>query len=341
MRAAGLVHFCVGVAVKFRAVIRRASNYRMSGVIAIAALAALAWYGAYFWDDWRPFRDWLTGEGSLRESGGATIRNVGLVVAGLIAIPLAWWRSSVAAKQAEIAQQSLWNERYQKAAEMLGSDVSSVRLGGIYALRTLVEEEPCRYYVQCMRLLCAFARNPTVDSDVRSLVDGGILANASGATGARLREDVQAVVEMLRGRDDECLMLEEEQGFRPDLQGADLSSADLEGANLSMFDMSGAKLVGANLRRAKLNEVILVDADLTMAILAAADLLDCVLRDADVTGTRFCVATWDGVFVLPARGLTESSLLFACADLNNPPEFGGVVLDARNGLPLEWNGRML
>ena len=55
--------------------------------------------------------------------------------AGLIALPLALWRGHVAEQQANAAQQSLRNERYQKGAEMLGSEVLSVRLGGIYGLQ--------------------------------------------------------------------------------------------------------------------------------------------------------------------------------------------------------------
>ena len=50
---------------------------------------------------------------------------------------LAVWRSIVAERQADTAQQSLLNERYQKGAEMLGNEVLSVRMGGIYALGRL------------------------------------------------------------------------------------------------------------------------------------------------------------------------------------------------------------
>ena len=213
-------------------------------------------------------------------------------------------------------------------------------------MRTLVEEQPCRYYVQCMRLLCAFARNPTADSNVQPLVDIEIPENASEATctlekRVRVREDVQAVVEMLLYRDDEWMWLEDEQGFIPDLRGAVLNGAVLESVNLSMVDMRGAELVDANMRRANLTNAALVDADLTLAVLSWANLSDCVLRNANVTGTRFCESNSDGDFVSPARGLTESSLRYALADFNNLPELGGVVLDSWNGLPLEWNGRTL
>ena len=116
--------------------------------VAVAGLVALI----VLWD-------WL----SVGESRSATIRNVGLVVAGLIALPLAIWRSIVAEDQTKTAQQSLLNERYQKGAEMLGSEVLSVRLGGIYALQRLAEEHAEQYHVQIMRLFCAFARFPTKD----------------------------------------------------------------------------------------------------------------------------------------------------------------------------------
>ena len=68
-----------------------------------------------------------------------TIRNLGLVIGGTMAMVLAIWRSIVAERQAETAQGSLHNERYQKGAEMLGSVVLAVRLGGIYALQRLAQ----------------------------------------------------------------------------------------------------------------------------------------------------------------------------------------------------------
>ena len=81
------------------------------------------------------FQDWLVGTEDSRETGSVTIRNLGLVIAGLVALYLAIWRGLVAQRQADAAQQSLRNERYQKGAEMLGSNVLSVRLGGIFALQ--------------------------------------------------------------------------------------------------------------------------------------------------------------------------------------------------------------
>ena len=110
------------------------------------------------------FWDWLRDGPDGMESGSTTIRNLGLVIGGVVAIVLAVWRSSIAKRQADTAEHGLLNERYQRGAEMLGSEVLAVRLGGIYALQRLAQEHPKQYHIQIMRLFCAFARNPTVES---------------------------------------------------------------------------------------------------------------------------------------------------------------------------------
>ena len=117
--------------------------------------------------------DWLTDN----ESGSATIRNIGLVIAGSVALPLAIWRALVADRQASAAQQqagsaqrSMLNERYQRGAEMLGSEVLSVRMGGIYTLQRLSEKYRNSYHVQVMRLFCAFVRNPTKTTRLSSML---------------------------------------------------------------------------------------------------------------------------------------------------------------------------
>ena len=102
------------------------------------------------------------------ESLSTTVRNVALVIGGVIAVLLAVWRSRVAERQAATAQQGLLNERYQKGAEMLGSRMLAVRLGGIYALRRLAGEYPEQYHIQVMSLLCAFVRLPSPNNGIES-----------------------------------------------------------------------------------------------------------------------------------------------------------------------------
>ena len=132
-------------------------------------------YSILTWDSWRG-----------PESDGMAIRNLVLTMAAIAALPLAIWRSKVAERQAETAQRGLLNERYQKGAEMLGSDVLTVRLAGIYALARLDREHSGIYHVQIINLLCAFVRNPTTVKE-------------QGTN--KLSEDIQAVMTEIGSRD--------------------------------------------------------------------------------------------------------------------------------------------
>ena len=258
--------------------------------------------------------DWLS-EGASRSE---VIRNVGLLVAGMVAFPLAIWRALVADRQASAAQQGVLSERYQKSVDMLGSDLLSVRLGGIYALQSLIEEYPEQYYVQTMRSLCAFVCNPPKDDDVdvNSYVD-----DRSGARIPKLREDVQAVMDVMRNRGDTLITLKRREGFRLNMRRANLKYAALDDLNLSNVNLS--------------------DANLSFARLAGADLTGTSLIGANLTGTSFCNVRSDGSYTSPARGLSYPMLFVAHSDPNHPPEFGGVVLDAVTGRPLVWSGDSL
>ena len=208
------------------------------GLIALLVLAVVVaagvWSLVQFWD-------WLqTGEVG-RETGSTTVRNIGLLVAGLVALPLALWRSIVAQRQADAAQrqavtahQDLLNERYQRGAEMLGSAVLAVRLGGIYALQRLAKEHPGEYHVQIMRLLCAFVRNPTVDGNGQvSLTDHntGEGTETDDGSRVRLRQDVEGAMEAIASRSKEGISLERDAKFILDLSGA-----ELRGLNLMNFE---------------------------------------------------------------------------------------------------------
>ena len=72
--------------------------------------------------------DWLQTTPDAGESGSSTIRNLGLVLAALVALPIAIWRSRVAQIEANTAQRTLSNQLYQQGAEMLQSVDLSVRL---------------------------------------------------------------------------------------------------------------------------------------------------------------------------------------------------------------------
>ena len=232
------------------------------------------------------FWDWLS---SPHESGSTTLRNVSLIIAGIIALILAIWRGRVANSQAKTAQQTLLNERYRKGVEMLGHDLLSVRLGGIYGLYKLAEEHPKEYHLQVMDLFCAFLRNPPTDGEHSSNI-------------VRPAQDVEAILEVVRTRNAECQTIEENTGYALDLRASQLQGARLDNANMSKAklcdaDLSSpdeniinatrlddANLARANLIRANLKGVHLNGANLQRAELGRANLSNAQLVNADLWG---------------------------------------------------------
>ena len=274
--------------------------------------------------------DWLHPKGSTTVSNSETLRNVGLLIGGGLAFVFAGWRAWVAERQAhatqtqvDLAQKSFHNERYQRGTEMLGSEVLSTRLGGIYALEGLSEEHPSRYHIQIMKLFCSFVRNPTNSSSDQT--------EQGCAEATVLREDVQAVMTAIGGRGAEGLAIEREVNFNLDLRGADLSFARLSGANLDKANLTGAKLrfasffetplispnpsepiptrenqpqarpilagehihpdlAGMEDRQANLSLAILIDADLHRAHLMGANLSGAQIMNADLSESHIIYA---------------------------------------------------
>ena len=268
-------------------------------IIFVAIGSSLSW----------EYRDILHDE--QRDSVSTTIRNLGLVIGGGIAILLAVWRSIVAERQADTARESLLNESYQKGAEMLGNDILSVRLGGIYALERLAAESPDHYHIQVMKLFCAFVVQTSQERCEVTLEGTG--------SSARTQIDTQAIMDAIRNRKKVGIRLE-----RTSEMTLELGSAYLEGLDLRNADLTGANLMDANLSRAEL---------------AGADLYHATLLSTNLTGTSFVLEPDDeqgkGKTIV-ATGLTQASLDGASADPDKKPILEGVV-DAETGQQLVWH----
>ena len=289
--------------------IRNKWDWALWSFITVAVLVISATLSRAYWEDLHSDQD----------SVSTTIRNLGLVIGGVIAILLAIWRSKVAESQAEIAQQQaataergLLNERYQRGAEMLGNDVLAVRMGGIYALQRLADEHPEQYHVQIMRLFCAFARNPTADN------------NMPIQSTTRIREDVQAIMDAIGARDERQLRLEVNAEYSLNLRRVSLGGANLNLANLQ----------SAFLAHSILAESWLVGSDLTGANVWGANFSGAFLASANLSGTKFSSSSGG----IRAYGITQSQLDQAQAEPDNPPKLEGVV-DAEMCMPLVWRGR--
>ena len=311
-------------------------------LVLVVAVGVGIWSAVNYWD-WlsTTFWDWLRDGPDGMESGSTTIRNLGLVIGGVVAIVLAVWRSSIAKRQADTAEHGLLNERYQRGAEMIGSDVLSVRLGGIYALQRLAEEHPEQYHVQIMKLLCAFLRHPTRDGSGEAKQVA--INPESGHDDRRddshafAREDVYIATQIIRARNQRKRRLEEQAGYALDLHGADLRRSDIRDAHLSRSDLRLARLSGAQLIDADLSGAQLQHADLSSPLgatrmdtvdptdLKNIDLTDItrldgsVLSDVEALGADFSSAILDHVDLsgasLPLANLSGSRLMNA--DLSN------------------------
>ena len=254
-------------------------NHAAFFLIATSCLAIIlcgigvAWFG---WDKIHPKKE-------SDVSVIATVADFALILGGLVALVVGLWRAWVAGVQAstaqlqtETAQKTLLNERFQRAADMLGSSVLAVRIGGVYALQRLAIQHPADYHVQAMELLCAFVR-----SAGQSGATSGISNPEDNDNALPLGDDVQAAARALAGRNQVGRDLEPKGQFELDLRGAYLVGAKLQNA-----EFAGAILSEANLSRVDLSHADLSDAYLHRTTLNSADLTDAACTGAQMPGAK-------------------------------------------------------
>ncbi|WP_285690305.1 pentapeptide repeat-containing protein [Actinoplanes sp. NBRC 103695] len=225
-------------------------------------------------------------------------------------------QQSLALQQQDLALKGQRAERFTKAIDQLGREGNSqlgIRLGGIYALETLMRDVPNDENT-IIEVLCAFVRThaplpkiipkdvPRSPIDVRAALavlsrrpdpgghtyldfsntllglDGMDLRDAN-LTGANFNDAD------LTGANLSNAYLRDTQLSGADLTGADLSGADLLGAYLAFGNLRGANLVGADLFHANLT-----DASLRATNLGRANLYGADLRGADLTGADLYAA---------------------------------------------------
>lgn len=277
------------------------------------------------------------------------IRNLALVAAATVGLPIAAWRSYTAHRQAETAQHSLLDERYQSAAKMLGGGLA-VRLASIHALDRMAR---CHlsHHVLIMSAFSAVVRTSAKRSKVPSMVPMH-----------EMPEDVTVIMEALAARGPEQMLMEERENYELDLRATDLRGLPMDKvvlpqatlddavfsdfmnqAVLLMADFEDASLVGASLDAAILHVVNLNSADLTSATLTNATLIGAQLRQAILENTDFSNAKLYNVDIEGAIltetdltnviGLTQQQLNSAQIDLARPPVLDGAI-DSDTGEPL-------
>ena len=274
------------------------------------------------------------------------------------------WRTRLTQRHIDLTSQNSRYDRFQRGIEMLGNPQLFVRLGGIYALRTLMKEDPQELHIPVIELLCAFLRNP---------VDADTVTN-----GSSVRQDIQTTLEVLVGRGEVAVALEKERGFNLDLRNANLEYAEMSGIDLSGGNLGGTKLSHSNINGANLSKTILNEADLafvncrnsdfTKASLAGGNLCHVSADSSDFShaimdwvnctegsfhkttfaNTRFSSCDFKGAllyetdltrtYLQKGNIIAQQQLDKAVAEPSRPPFIDDGLIDPDTGEQLNWHG---
>ena len=233
----------------------------------------------------------------------ASLRNLFIVLAAIVGVPLAIWRSAVAKqqasateRQAETGEKRLSNEVYEKGAEMLGSATPSVRLGGIYSLNGLAKDNSAEYKKQVIELLCAFVRNPPKEEgeqDQASATDTSGKDHSTVPQG--LRDDVQTAVSLiLQSNIEKPSQLDGTQQRQLDFRGARLEAVEAAECQLESAMLNRTILSRGNLRKAKLSGSRMIGGSMKGANVSGADLSGCSFQSSELSGLHANDADFSG-----------------------------------------------
>jgi uncharacterized protein YjbI with pentapeptide repeats len=183
-------------------------------------------------------------------------------------------------QQQDLALTGQRADRFVKAIDQLGQegtrepgqnidDKLGIRLGGIYALETLMRDSPDDENT-IIEVLCAFIRT---HAPRPAIIPKWVRASSV---------DVRAALSVLGRRP--FPSTHKDLDLSNTLLGLDLM--DLRGANLIGADLNHADLTGTELTLAHLKFAGLAEANLKAADLTGADLTGAMLTRADLTGTQ-------------------------------------------------------
>ena len=281
---------------------------------------------------------WVVGSLLLRlvwavaRGGADDVSKLLIGLAGLLGAPFLIWRTWIADRQRQIAQEELYTGLLVKAVEQLGAtreektdssgkivSNTEVRLGAIYALEKLSRDyEPL--HRQIMEIFCAYVRKNAGPPRFCSVESRAIYAkrrwhdetdDEKAALGQRIAKlqppcvDVQAALTVIGRRSEKQrefeMRIESENadagGFRLDLRGCGLTSIDLRGLRFEGADLSGSCLEGAVLNSAHLEGAMLNSAHLEGAMLIETHLEGAMLSYAHLEGAVLGNAHLEGAML--------------------------------------------
>jgi hypothetical protein len=171
--------------------------------------------------------------------------------------------------QLRINKEGQITDRFNVAITNLGSSSIAIRMGGIYALQSIMQDsQPEQLAV--VEVLSAFIR---VEAPAK-------------LTTTTPSADVQAALTVLGTRDPS-----HDGAGVVDLAYAHLSGAMLAGAHFDRALLTGVQLQGAHLERAELRHALLNGAALTGTFVAGADFTGACFNNSHRTGWKVSTAT--------------------------------------------------
>ena len=264
-----------------------------------------------------------------------TIRNLVLAVIALFGAPFLVWRSFIAQKQVDVAQEDLITDRINKAVEGLGLEKTvkeldnngksvertvpnlEVRIGAIYALE-LIAKDSKRDYRRIIEIICLYIRNnaPAVSLD----------PTEPPFSKAVPRIDIQAAITVLGRREKKQIDIERTDKFRLDLRNTDLSGVDFSNGDFSaaMFrdcriegsNFNDTKLEGTQFFRSLLNFTSFYGADLKGTRFESAIITKCDISNSFVVGDVYGISVVgaDLTGISSFRSTEIKNLTFGSAD---------------------------
>lgn len=286
------------------------------------------------------------------------LRNAGLVLAAVLGVPFLIWRTLVAQKQADVAEQALFNDKLKAAAddlharreirrkkklddaEELGFIEDDIvrRVTAIDRLEALAQERP-EEAPRIARLLCVYLRqlsksigpdheeHPRADMEAAAQTIGR-MKRIEGVEPEAVEIDLRAA--NLAGFDLRDLLFDDAMLQDAKLSTSDLRGASLRRANLQICQLDKAQLNHADMRDAKLGHAFLYRARLANAHMQRAVLANADLCEADLLETGLQGALLSAIDLDNGTGL-QSALLRGSAmwmfDLSRATHLKSLSLD--------------
>ena len=192
-------------------------------------------------------------------------------------------RATAAENTAEAMQQTAAStekgniaERFKNAVEHLGHKSASVRLGGVYALHHLAQDEE-NYCERVFEILCAHIRQTTTGKNYTPRPPAGYARTVAPTI------EIMSILNLLFISKDRMVY----KNLTANLQYANLEGARLNDSKLQGANLGGVNLQGALLARAKLNNAFLFDANIANAFMPDSDMTDAVLAFAVASDVDF------------------------------------------------------